>query len=284
MRTPSENKASGGDSAAPLAPRLAAAFARPRAGTAALIPYVTGGYPSREGCARAVEAFLAGGADIVELGVPYSDPVADGPVVQMSAQAALRDGITTDDVFDIAAGYSAKAPFVLLVYVNNVLAYGADRFFARAAASGVEALVIPDLPVGEDVGLVARAAAAGVSIAPLVAPTSTGDRLDLAAAAASSFIYCVSITGITGARSAAGDELPELVARLRARTVAPLAVGFGIATPEHAGRVAGLADGVIIGSALIKILAESETVDVGCAAVEALLKDAAAAIAAASPE
>jgi tryptophan synthase alpha chain len=284
MSASSDDKMSGARATAPLAPRLAAAFAQPRAGTAALIPYVTGGFPSPEGCTKAVEAFIAGGADIVELGVPYSDPVADGPVVQMSAQMALAAGVTTDDVFDIAASYSTQAPFVFLVYVNNVLAYGADRFFARAAASGVEALVIPDLPVGEDVGLVARAAAAGVSIAPLVAPTSTDDRLDLAAAAASSFIYCVSITGITGARSTVGDELPELVARLRARTSAPLAVGFGIATPAHAARVAGLADGVIIGSALIKILAESETVDVGCAAVEALLKDAAAAIAAASPE
>jgi tryptophan synthase alpha chain len=265
-----------------LAPRLAAAFAQPRAGTAALIPYVTGGYPSREGCAQVVEAFLAGGADIVELGVPYSDPVADGPVVQMSALQALLAGVTTDDVFDIAARYAAQAPFVLLVYLNNVLAYSAERFFARAAASGVEALVIPDLPVGEDDELVAQAAAAGVSIVPLVPPTSTDDRLELAAAAASSFIYCVSITGVTGARSAVGDELPELVARLRVRPAAPLAVGFGIATPEHAARVACLADGVIIGSALIKLLAESATIDAGCARVESLLRAAAAAIAAAA--
>ena len=265
-----------------IAPRIAAAFAAPKAKTAALIPYVTGGFPSIAGCAQAIAAFIAGGADIVELGVPYSDPVADGPVVQASSHQALLAGVTTDDVFDLAERFLAQVPFALLVYVNNVLAYGPERFFARAAASGVEALVIPDLPVEESTALAVQAAACGVAIVPLAAPTSTDARLGRLAAAATSFVYCVSVTGVTGARAAVGDELPGLIERLRRQTERPLAVGFGIATPEHAARVATLADGVIIGSQLIKLLDEAASVEAGCVAVTELLFAASAAMAAVS--
>lgn len=251
-----------------IAPRLEAIFADQKHRKAALIPYVTGGYPSKAGCARVIEAFIAGGADIVELGVPYSDPIADGPVVQRSTHEALLAGTTTDDVLALAAEYSAQAPFVLLVYVNSVLAYGSERFFARCAACGVEALVIPDLPVDEAAGLAAQAAACGVAIAPLAAPTSTDARLDLIAAAARSFIYCVSVTGVTGARSQVGDDLPDLLARLRLRTSAPLAVGFGISTPEQAADVGELADGVIVGSALIAMLGQDRGIEESTRAVE----------------
>jgi len=198
--------------------------------------------------------------------------------------------------------------------VNSVLAYGQERFFARAAQAGVEALVIPDLPLDEtggaaaagavttplaaakpspektpspdgagptNVGLAALAAATGVSLVPMAAPTSTDSRLELVGAAATSFVYCVAVTGVTGARTEVGEELPLLIERLRAHTAAPLAVGFGISTPEQAARVAGLAEGVIIGSALIDAIARSADsgADAACAAARELLDSTSAAIA-----
>ena len=273
-----------------LARRLSRAFAAPRAQRAALIPYVTGGHPDPETSSRVIVALIDAGVDIVELGIPYSDPIADGAVVQRSAHEALLAGVTPDDVLQLAAAHSGRAPFVLLTYVNTVLAYGPERFFARAAASGVEALVIPDLPLDEAAGgaaalaaeaggLTVLAAANGVSLVPMATPTSTDARLDMVAAAATSFIYCVAVTGVTGARQQVGADLPDLVGRLRARTEAPIAVGFGISTPEQAARVAGLADGVIIGSALIDLIARSADADAACRAVGDLLRAASSAIA-----
>jgi tryptophan synthase alpha chain len=254
------------------------------------MPYLTGGHPSPETSERLVATLIAAGADIVELGVPFSDPIADGPVVQQSTHAALAAGVTPDDVLAIAAAHSAKAPFVLLTYLNSVLAYGAERFFERAATAGVEALVIPDLPLdeaaGPDVelaraagGLALLAAGHGVSLVPMATPTSTGERLDLVAAAATSFVYCVAVTGVTGARAEVGSELPGLLSRLRERTDAPLAVGFGISTPAQASDVATLADGVIIGSALIDAVSQAASADDACAAARQLVGDASAAIA-----
>ena len=240
-----------------LAPRVRAAFAAPRAAPAALIPYLTGGHPDIETCHGLIETLIASGADIVELGVPFSDPIADGPVVQRSTQAALRAGITPEDVFALAAAHSAAVPFMLLTYLNTVLAYGPERFFERAARAGVEAVVIPDLPLDEAAAQVAAARGRGVAIVPMATPTSTDRRLDLVARAADSLVYCVAVTGVTGARRRTGVELPGLVARLRERTAAPLAVGFGISTPAQAAAVARLADGVIVGSALIDRVARS---------------------------
>jgi tryptophan synthase alpha chain len=275
----------------PLAPRLARAFAAPNARHAALIPYVTGGHPDLETSSRVIAALIEAGADIVELGIPFSDPIADGPVVQRSTHEALLAGVTPGDVLQLAAAHSGSAPMVLLTYLNTVLAFGPERFFARAAASGVEALVIPDLPLDEatggaaalaaDVGgLTVLAAASGVSLVPMATPTSTDARLDLVAEAATSFIYCVAVTGVTGARREVGADLPDLVGRVRARTAAPVAVGFGISTPEQAARVAGLADGVIIGSALIDLIAHSADAAGACRAAGDLVRAASAAIAA----
>jgi tryptophan synthase alpha chain len=283
-----------GDQPAPrlpsLGPRLARAFAAPRAQRAALIPYVTGGHPDLETSARVIGTLIEAGADIVELGIPFSDPIADGPVVQRSTHEALLAGVTPDDVLQLAAAHSGSVPFVLLTYVNTVLAFGTERFFARAAASGVEALVIPDLPLDEAAGgaaalaaeaggLTALAAANGLSLVPMATPTSTDARLDMVAEAATSFVYCVAVTGVTGARREVGAALPDLVGRLRARTGAPIAVGFGISTPEQAARVAGLADGVIIGSALIDLIAHSADADAACRVVGDLLRASSAAIA-----
>jgi tryptophan synthase alpha chain len=274
-----------------LAPRLARAFATPRAGRAALIPYLTGGHPDMETSGLLVAAVIDAGADILELGVPFSDPIADGPVVQRSTHAALTAGVTTDDVLALAAAHSPTVPFVLLAYLNSVLARGPERFFSRAASSGVEALVIPDLPLDEaggdaalarDAGgLAALAAGAGVSLVPMATPTSTDARLDLVAEAATSFVYCVAVTGVTGARAEVGAELPALLARLRERTDAPLAVGFGISTPEQAARVAGLADGVIVGSALIDAVMRSASPEEACTVAHELASAVSAAMAAA---
>jgi tryptophan synthase alpha chain len=274
-----------------LAPRLTEAFAEPRARRAALMPYLTGGHPDLDTCSRLIAEAIAAGADVMELGVPFSDPIADGPVVQRSTHEALLAGVTPDDVLELAAAHSPAVPIVLLTYVNTVLACEPRRFFARAAASGVEAVVIPDLPLDEaagpeavlaadEGGLAAVAEAAGVSLVPMATPTSTDARLDLVAAAATSFIYCVAVTGVTGARQAVGDELPGLIERLRSRTAAPLVVGFGISTPEQASRVAGLADGVIIGSALIDLVSRAADAAAACDGVGSLLRAASAAIAA----
>lgn len=273
----------------PLTPRIAKAFAAPRAGRAALIPYVTGGHPGLEASHRIVDALIAAGADIVELGIPFSDPIADGPVVQRSTHEALLAGVTPDDVLRLAAAHSVRAPFVLLTYLNPVIAYGPPRFFANAASAGVEAVVIPDLPLDEAVTsddgqagpgatIASLAAKHGIGLVPMATPTSTDERLDMVAKAATSFIYCVAVTGVTGARQELAADLPRLIERLRARTAAPIAVGFGISTPDQAARVADLADGVIIGSALIDLISRSEDTEAACAALTALVTATGAAI------
>lgn len=229
-----------------------------RAGHPVLMPYVTGGFPAPDTCADVLAALVDEGADIIELGVPFSDPVADGPVVQASSQRALQAGVTPDHVFALAATVSGRAPVVLLTYANTVVARGVANFVNRAAESGVEALVIPDLPVDEAGQIAAPAAAAGIAVVPLAAPTATDARLDRIAAAATAFIYCVAVTGVTGARTALGGELAPLCARLRERTDAPLVAGFGISTAAQAAEAAAHADGVIIGSALIGAIAAAK--------------------------
>ena len=273
----------------PLTPRLDQAFATPRAQRAALIPYLTGGHPDLKTSHRLIETLIDSGADVVELGIPFSDPIADGPVVQQSTHQALLAGVTPDDVLQLAAAHSPHVPFVLLTYLNPVLAYGPERFFANAAEAGVEALVIPDLPLDEALapggdtaaaqgGLMALAAAHRIGLVPMATPTSTDARLDMLAEAATSFVYCVAVTGVTGARRDVGTDLPGLIRRLRTRTGAPLAVGFGISTPEQARGVARLSDGVIIGSALIDLITRSADADSACAAVAKLMKAASSAI------
>ena len=274
-----------------LAPRLRRAFRAPRARRAALMPYLTGGHPSLETSGALIAALIDAGADVVELGVPFSDPIADGPVVQQSTHAALTAGVTPDDVLALAAAHSAAVPFVLLTYLNSVLAYGAERFFQRAATAGRRGARDPRPAAGRGrrprwspsrgrpAGWRGSPPAPASLWCPMATPTSTGERLDLVAAAATSFVYCVAVTGVTGARAEVGSELPALLARLRERTDAPLAVGFGISTPEQAASVATLADGVIIGSALIDAVSRADSPDAACAAAGKLVGEASAAIA-----
>ena len=238
------------------------------AGRPLLMPYAVGGYPDAEGCRRIVDCYRENGADIIELGIPFSDPLADGPVIQGASVVALKSGIRPADVLDIARGAADEgARLVLLSYLNTILAFKPERFFERCHESGVLGVVVPDVPVEEAGDLQATARAHGVDVILLAAPTSTDERLARIAAAASGFIYCVSTTGVTGARSALRQDLPDFIARLRRHTDLPLAVGFGVSTVEQAEAVAGFADGVIVGSALVDMVVRSKDLESGLAEV-----------------
>jgi tryptophan synthase alpha chain len=237
-----------------------------------LMPYAVGGFPSPESCLAVLRTYLDSGAQLMEIGIPFSDPLADGPVIQAASQVALRQGVRPADILDLAGVIASEgARIVLLAYLNTVLAFGAERFFERCGECGVLGVVVPDLPVEEAGGLQATARERGVDVILLAAPTSTDARLARIAAAASGFIYCVSTTGVTGARVSLRSDLPEFVARLRRHTDLPLAVGFGVSTPEQADEVAGYAAGVIIGSALVDIVAGNERLDQALAEVSGLL-------------
>jgi len=240
--------------------RIRQAFAAAaRAGRPAVMPYVTAGDPNLTVTAELLPALVEAGADVVELGVPYSDPLADGPTNQRAAQRALLAGTTVAGVLDTVAQARDRGlaiPIVLLVYYNCIYRHGEAAFVQRAAAAGVDGLIVPDLPPEEAASLRAVAQAAGLDLVPLAAPTSTDDRLALIGRVASGFIYCVSVTGVTGARSTLPPELAAFLQRVRQATGGrvPLAVGFGISAPEHVREVGRLADGVIIGSALVERL------------------------------
>jgi len=232
------------------------------AGRPLLMPYAMGGFPDLESCLEVIRTYLRSGADLIEVGIPFSDPLADGPVIQSASQVALRAGVRPADVLAIARAAAAeKAKLVLLSYLNTILAFGTERFFDRCAECGVLGVVVPDLPVEEAGSLQATARERGVDVILLAAPTSTDARLARIAAAASGFIYCVSTTGVTGARKSLRRDLPEFVSRLRRYTDLPLAVGFGVSTAEQADKVARFADGVIIGSALVDVVAQSRRFD-----------------------
>ena len=240
------------------AERIAQAFAG-CGKRAALMPYLMGGFPD-EATSRAIgEAYADGGADLVELGVPFSDPIADGPVIQAAATAALRAGATVDGTLGLCEALSARLPVVLMTYANLVLARGVERFDADAASAGASGLIIPDLPLEEAPQALAACDAAGVALVPLVAPTSTDDRLQRIGARARGFLYTVSVTGTTGERAVLSDSFADVVARAKACTGVPVALGFGIASPEQAAAAARAgADGVIVGSRLVRAAAEAD--------------------------
>lgn len=239
---------------------------------AVLMPYTTAGFPSLEGCRQVMEAFLTGGADMIELGVPFSDPLADGPVVQASTQQALNQGVTSDDVLQLAREFSGRTPIVLLVYYNCIFAYGQEKFVAAAADAGVDGLIVPDLPVDEAGEYIEACRAHSVDPILLIAPTTPDDRIAMIVAQASGFIYCVSVAGVTGARTSLSAQLPEFLQRIKNQTAVPLAVGFGVSTPEHAAVVARHADGVIIGSRLIKMVNDAPDIDTACREVVEFLQ------------
>ncbi len=242
---------------------IAAAFASARAaGRAAFMPYWPLGYPDRETSLRVVEALAAAGADLIELGVPFSDPLADGPVIQHATQVALERGTRAADCIGLAAELrrrGVRVPFMLMGYINPLLAYGPARYVQDSLAAGVDGLIVPDLPP-EDAGEVeAECRGRGLALAYLLAPTSTPERIALVARRATGFVYLVSVAGVTGARSTVPAGLPEFVARVRACEAGlPLAVGFGVCTPAQAAAIGRLADGVIVGSALVRAAGEAQ--------------------------
>jgi len=237
--------------------RIAAAFAA-APGRAALMPYLMGGFPDLEGCVRIGEACADAGADLVELGVPFSDPLADGPVIQAAGSRALAAGANLPGVVEAGRRIAERLPVVLMCYANPILARGIERFTTEIAEQGMSGLIVPDLPMEEADGMRAACDAAGLALVPLVAPTSTEARLAAIGARARGFVYTVSVTGITGERTGLAAELPAFLARVGAHAGVPVAVGFGISTPEHARAAADAgAAGVIVGSRLVRAAIEA---------------------------
>jgi tryptophan synthase alpha chain len=240
--------------------RIAAAFERlAREERIALIPYLTAGYPSLQATAQLIATVLEQGADLIEIGVPFSDPMADGATVQRASHAALENGVTPIDCLKLAAEVrgrdgAGEVPLLFMSYFNPIHKYGVERFAGDCADAGVDGLIIPDLPPEEAGGLRVACEHKGMDLVFLVAPTSTDERLRRVAAMASGFVYCVSLAGVTGARSEVGGGMANLVGRVRRFTPLPLVVGFGISRPEHVASVAAVADGAVVGSALINIV------------------------------
>ena len=227
----------------------------------ALMPYVTIGYPSVEATLQIVPLLAENGADIIELGIPFSDPLADGPTIQQASYEALQQGVTPEICFDVIRKLRERVdiPLIFMGYYNPVFHFGAEAFCGRCAEVGIDGLIIPDLPPEEASELEESAQAKGIDLIYLLAPTSNDERIELVAEKARGFIYLVSLTGVTGARDALPAELENFVARVRQKTQRALCVGFGISTPEQASRVAGMADGIIIGSRIIQIIREDES-------------------------
>ena len=252
--------------------RISRLFERLRArGERALIAYLTAGDPSLERTVSLVEALERGGADLIELGVPFSDPIADGPVIQRACQRALQAGTSLARVFDVARRIRQRSeiPLLLFSYLNPVLRYGFEAAARDAVAAGVDGFLLTDLSVEEASAYTPILRSAGLDTVFLAAPTSTDARLRLVAQHCTGFVYLVSRTGVTGERDALSGQLEPLVQRLRRVTTLPLAVGFGIARPDQAAAAARLADGVVVGSAFVRLIEESE----GCPDLERRLEE-----------
>ena len=222
-----------------------------RQGRKALVPYITAGHPTVERSLALMRALESAGADVIEVGVPFSDPMADGPVIQASSQAALEQGMTLDRTLDLVHEARLSIPVVLFSYLNPVVAAGAD-VLERAAASGVHGILLTDLPVGVDPERERWLGSGPLAFVRLVAPTTPDDRMREIGAHGSGFVYLISRLGVTGARDDVPDELPGTIQRLRAATSLPICVGFGISNADQAKRIGALADGIVVGSAIVR--------------------------------
>lgn len=226
-------------------------------GRIALVPFLTVGHPTVESSIASARAVVEAGADALELGVPFSDSLADGPVIQMSNFKALEQGVTVATCLDAARQLRAEGmtvPIILMGSYNPILSYGLAEFCIDAAAAGVDGLIVSDLPTEETGPLLAKAKPAGLSLVPLLALTSSEERIQSACREASGFIYCVAALGVTGARESVSDRVRGLVADVKRKVSLPAAVGFGISTAEHVAEVATFADGAVVGSALVQTL------------------------------
>ena len=235
-----------------------------KSGGAAFMPYHAMGYPTRQESLEVVAALANAGADLIEFGIPHSDPLADGPTIQTATYSALVGGTTVADCLQMSRELrdrGVSTPFCAMSYYNPILAFGEERFVEAAADAGMDGLIVPDLPPGESELLEPACRAAGLATVYMLAPTSTEERIKSVARHATGFIYLVSVTGITGARDELPPGLPAFVERVRRHTDLPLAVGFGISTGKQAARVADIAQGVIVGSALVKAAGSEEGLD-----------------------
>lgn len=221
---------------------------------AALMPYFTCGYPDLETSFEILQSIAHNGADLIELGIPFSDPLADGPTIQHSTQAALNQGVRVADSLQMAARLrkaGVEQPILLMGYLNPLLAYGSEMFIRAAAEAGVDGLIVPDLPLEESDEIEAQCRAVGLALIYFLAPTSTPERIKAVADRANGFVYLVSVTGVTGARSALPEGIEAFVTAVKREVKTPIALGFGISSPELAHQAGRLADGVIAGSAVI---------------------------------
>lgn len=221
----------------------------------AFIPFVTCGDPDLETTADVVRAAVANGADLIELGIPFSDPTAEGPVIQEANLRALKGGVTTDKIFSFVRELrqDVKIPLVFMTYANVIFSYGADKFISTCREIGIDGLILPDLPFEEKDEFLPVCRKYGVDLISMIAPTSN-DRIAMIAREAEGFIYIVSSLGVTGMRSEIKTDLAGIVKAVRANSSVPCAIGFGISTPEQARRMAGIADGAIVGSAIVKLI------------------------------
>lgn len=223
----------------------------------AFIPFITAGDPSLEVTEQLVIQMAGAGADLIELGIPFSDPVAEGPVIQAASARALSAGVTVDKVFDMVRRVreTCDVPIAFMTYANPVFVYGADRFLSNCAEVGVDAIIVPDLPFEEREEVLPFCLKYGVSLISLIAPTSK-NRIYMIAKEAQGFIYCVSSMGVTGVRDDISNEVKEMVRLVKEAGDIPCAIGFGVGTPEQAAKLAEFADGVIVGSAIVKLIEE----------------------------
>lgn len=244
-------------------------------GQCALVPFITAGDPDLETTAEALRRLDRNGADLIELGVPYSDPLADGPVIQAAATRALGRGVRLEQVLEVVQSVSPslQAPIILFTYYNPILSRGIESFLKQIAAAGVRGLVVPDLPLEEVEGLLHPAAAAGIDVTLLVAPTSPKERIKAIAQQSQGFIYLVSVTGVTGMRTQVENRVQDLLTELRSVTDKPIGVGFGISEPSQAQQIMEWgADAVIVGSAFVKRLAEGSP-EQGLQAIEVFCRN-----------
>lgn len=231
-----------------------------REGRPGLVVFLTAGFPDREATLQLVPELVAAGADVVELGVPFSDPLAEGPVIQEASFRALQERVTLADCLDMVKelrGAVGDTPLLLMGYYNPIHSYGLERFSEEAGSAGVDGLIVVDLPQFEVEPLAAQCESRDIPIIPLLAPTSTDESIRASCAGASGFIYCISVTGVTGSRDQVSQRGFELVDRVRAHTSLPLAIGFGISRREHVEEVGSRADAAVVGSALVRVMQES---------------------------
>ncbi|HAX17382.1 MAG TPA: tryptophan synthase subunit alpha [Actinobacteria bacterium] len=223
----------------------------------ALITFITGGDPDIGTTEKLIQAMEKAGADLIEIGIPFSDPVAEGAVIQDADERALKAGCTTDKLFEMVSRVRKKTdiPLLLMTYINPVFTYGKEKFSYRCAECGIDGIIVPDMPFEERDELLEELEAGSIDLISMIAPTSE-ERIEMIAAQARGFIYCVSSLGVTGVRENITTDIGKMIKKIRTVTNTPCAIGFGISTPEQAGIMASLSDGVIVGSAIVKLIAK----------------------------